>query len=316
MVVMTNHPVTNFPDTNLPDTNRPATNRPLPSVTVLGLGSMGQALAGAFLDAGHRTTIWNRSDGKGDGLVARGAVRAATPAEAVRASDVVVVCVVDYDAAQAVLDRAAGDLPGRLLVNLTSDTPERARAAAAWAERTGVDYLDGAVMVPVPVIGTPDALIFYSGTRSAYEKYGTTLEALGGRSAYVGEDHGLAAVYDLSILDFFWTAMHGLVHGMALAGKEGVRAADLVPYLKANVDLLASVVDGTAADVDESRYPGEMDNLAMEAEGIEHIVRAAEHRGLDTSALRGVLTAARRAIDLGHGADTWSSTVEGIRNPV
>ncbi|MGV9884159.1 NAD(P)-dependent oxidoreductase [Streptomyces sp. NPDC003006] len=287
-----------------------------PSVTVLGLGSMGQALAGAFLNAGHPTTVWNRSPGKGDELVARGAVRAATPADAVRAGEVIVVCVLDYDAAQAILDQVApADLAGRLLVNLTSDTPERAREAAARAADLGVDYLDGAVMVPVPMIGTPDGLIFHSGARAAYEKYEETLKALGGQSAYVGEDHGLAAVYDNSVLDFFWTAMHGLVHGFALAAEDGVKAAALVPYLKANVALLESVVEATAAEVDAGTYPGVLDNLAMEAEGIEHIVHAAEHRGLDASALRGVLTAARRAVDLGHGADTWTSTIEGIRKP-
>lgn len=34
------------------------------SVTVLGLGAMGTALAGAFLRAGHRITVWNRSADK------------------------------------------------------------------------------------------------------------------------------------------------------------------------------------------------------------------------------------------------------------
>ena len=30
-------------------------------VTVLGLGPMGQALAGAFIKNGHATTVWNRT---------------------------------------------------------------------------------------------------------------------------------------------------------------------------------------------------------------------------------------------------------------
>lgn len=41
-------------------------------VAVLGLGEMGSALAGAFLDGGHPTTVWNRTPGKGEGLVAKG----------------------------------------------------------------------------------------------------------------------------------------------------------------------------------------------------------------------------------------------------
>ncbi|GAA3079292.1 hypothetical protein GCM10020000_76170 [Streptomyces olivoverticillatus] len=44
------------------------------NVTVIGLGAIGTALAGALVAAGHRTTVWNRTPGKGDALVEMGAV--------------------------------------------------------------------------------------------------------------------------------------------------------------------------------------------------------------------------------------------------
>ncbi|MEV0439289.1 NAD(P)-binding domain-containing protein [Streptomyces spectabilis] len=293
----------------------PQDNNTKTPVTVIGLGAMGSALAGAFLGAGHPTTVWNRSAGKGEDLVARGAVRAASAAEAVRAGDLVVVCVVDYDASAAVLEPLAADLAGRTLVNLTSDTPERAREAAAWAAAAGVDYLDGSVLVPTPVIGTPDALLFHAGPRAAYDKHEQALKALGGHTTYVGEDHGLAAVYDLSLLDYFWTAMSGLVHAFALAAADGVPAAAIAPFLKANAGLVTSIVDGMAAEVDSGSYPGAEANLVMEVAGIDHIVHTAERRGLDTTVLRAVNAVARRAIDLGHGADDWTATVEAVRKP-
>ncbi|MFE5840238.1 NAD(P)-binding domain-containing protein [Streptomyces niveus] len=36
-------------------------------VSVLGLGAMGAALAGALVESGYATTVWNRSAGKADG---------------------------------------------------------------------------------------------------------------------------------------------------------------------------------------------------------------------------------------------------------
>ena len=51
-------------------------------VSVLGLGPMGRALAGALQDAGHPTTVWNRTAARADELVSRGATQAATPAGA------------------------------------------------------------------------------------------------------------------------------------------------------------------------------------------------------------------------------------------
>ncbi|MFM9366670.1 NAD(P)-dependent oxidoreductase [Streptomyces sp. Da 82-17] len=284
-------------------------------VTVLGLGAMGSAIAGAFLDAGHPTTVWNRSPGKGDALVARGAKLAGSAAEAVRASEVVVVSLLDQAASRSVLDPIAADLRGRLLVDLTSDTPQRAREAGEWAAREGLDYVDGAMMVNVPMVGTPDALFFLSGNRAAYEKHAQVLAALGGQGTFLGADHGLAAAYDLSILDFFWTSMSGLVHAFALAQAEGIKAADLVPFLTGNGSLLTALTPQMAADVDRGDYPGEADNLVMDTAGVAHVLHAADQNGLDTSVLRAVKSVADRAIARGHGADGWTATVEAVRDP-
>ncbi|WP_341483631.1 NAD(P)-binding domain-containing protein [Streptomyces endophytica] len=91
-------------------------------VTVLGLGAMGRALAAAFLRAGHPTTVWNRTPGRAGELLAQGATPADTAAEAVAAAPLVIVCVLDYDAAHAILEPIGARLSGRVLVNLTSDT--------------------------------------------------------------------------------------------------------------------------------------------------------------------------------------------------
>lgn len=284
------------------------------SVTVIGLGAMGQALAGALLDAGHLITVWNRSQGKGDELVARGAVRAATAEEAVRASELTLVCVVDYDASHAILAPLADALTGRVLVNLTSDTPERSREAAAWAQSHGISYLDGAVMVPTPLIGSPDALLFYSGVQGAFERHESTLKALGGKAAFVGTDPGLAALYDLSLLDFFYGSISGLVHAYALATADGVKAADIAPYLNTIVQILPPIAEYTAANIDAGKYPGAQANLGMMAAGVEHILHAARTRGLDVSQLEAVKSVADRAIAKGHGSDDWARTYEALRD--
>ncbi|MGW5732655.1 MULTISPECIES: NAD(P)-dependent oxidoreductase [Streptomyces] len=285
------------------------------SVTVIGLGAMGQALAGAFLRAGHPTTIWNRTPGKGDDLVAAGATRAGTAAEAARASDLVVVCLYDYEVSRAVLGPVAADLAGRVLVNLTSDTPERSREAAAWAAEHGIAYLDGAILVPVTVIGTADALLFHSGPRAVYERHESTLKVLGGNTVYLGEDHGLAAVYDNALLDFFWTSMYGLVHAFALAGEDGVKGAELAPYMSALLSIFPVAVESTAVEVDSGEYPGDQAPLVTEAANVDHVIHASVHRGLDVEALNGIKAVLDRAIARGQGADGWTATIEAIRTP-
>ncbi|NEB37059.1 NAD(P)-binding domain-containing protein [Streptomyces sp. SID14515] len=286
-------------------------NTPNPApVTVLGLGDMGRSLAGAFLAAGHPTTVWNRSAGKGEDLVARGAVRAASAEEAVRASGLVVVCLVDYDASDAVLEPLAEALQGRVLVNLTSDTPARSRQTAAWAEKHSLSYLDGTIMVPVDVVGSADALVFHSGDRAAFEAHEATLKALGAPATFLGEDHGLAAAYDMAMLDFFYGAMGGLVHAFALARAEGVDGASLAPYLNTIAAILPPIAAHTAAGADSRDYTPDGANLAMMAASVDHILHTSKDHGLDVSQLAALKGVTDRAIAKGHGPESWTSIIE------
>ncbi|MEU6628069.1 NAD(P)-binding domain-containing protein [Streptomyces parvus] len=291
------------------------TTEPAPAstpVTVLGLGDMGRSLARAFLAAGHPTTVWNRSPEKGEDVVALGAVRAASAEEAVRASGLVVVCLVDYDASDAVLEPLAEALKGRVLVNLTSDTPARSRQTAAWAAKHSLSYLDGAIMVPVDVVGSAEALVFHAGDRAAFSAHEDTLKALGEPATYLGEDHGLAAAHDMAMLDFFYGAMGGLVHAFALARAEGIEPASLAPYLTTITGILPPIVEYTAAEAGSGAYPANGANLGMMAASVDHILHTAKDRGLDVAQLAGLKSLTDRAIVQGRGPGSWSSLVEVI----
>jgi 3-hydroxyisobutyrate dehydrogenase-like beta-hydroxyacid dehydrogenase len=284
-------------------------------VTILGLGPMGQALAGALLQAGHSTTVWNRTPEKAEALVARGARRAQTPAEAVTASPLTIACVIDYDAVHTIVRPAAEELRGHTLVNLTADTPARARDTAAWAIGHGIDYLDGAIMTPTTTIGTDDALVLYSGPEAVFERHRSTLQNLGGRARFLGADPGRAAAHDVALLDLFWTSMSGLVHAFALARSEGIAAAELRPYVQGVVGLLPDIATEFADRIDKSRHVGDQSTILSAVAGIEHIIHAAEQRGLDTGVLYSARAIAQRAIDARHGEDGFSRLTETLSAP-
>ena len=275
------------------------------AVTVLGLGPMGRALAGAFLDAGVRTTVWNRTPGRDADLVARGAIGAGTAAEAVAASPVTVVCVVNYDAADAILrqEDVAGALKGRTVVNLTADTPDRARDTAAWADGHGIAYLDGAIMTPTPSIGTPDAVLILSGPEDLYDRHRPTLSALGGTHTHLGADIGRAAAYDIALLDIFWTAMAGYAHALAVARAEGVTARELAPFAQGIGAILPPLFEQFAGDVDEGTYSGELNPLTSALSTMSHVIHASESHGIDASLMRVVEGLSSRVVAAGHGSD-------------
>lgn len=279
------------------------------AVTVLGLGPMGHALADAFRTH-HPTTVWNRTPDKADDLVARGARVAATAAEAVAASDLVITCVIDYAAAQAIFESAAASLRGRTLVNLTSGSPDAAREVAAWAEERGIAYLDGAIMTPTTTIGTPDAVLLVSGEEQRFEKQRAVLEALGGTTTYLGPDPGRAAAYDVALLDIFWSSVAGVVHGFAMARAENITAAELAPFARGIGALLPEVIDDHAPRVDEGRHDGDYASLDSAVAGMSHIIESAERRGIEVEVMRAARATALRAIKSGHGTDGVSRLTE------
>lgn len=263
------------------------------TVTVLGLGPMGQALTRAFVTAGHQVTAWSRTAGT---PAPAGATRADTPAEALAASELTVICVRGDAAVSAILDGL--DLTGRTLINLTSGTPAQARARS-----TGDGYLSGAIMTPAPTVGTPAALVLYSGPEALYEKWQATLAALGGTARYLGADPGRASAYDIALLDIFWQSVSGIVHGLALARAEGISGAELAPFGRGMVELLPTMLTRFGEQLDAGEFPGTVSTIASAEVSLEHIADTAAGHGIDADSLVAGVKLVRRAIEAGHGGD-------------
>lgn len=285
-------------------------------VTVLGLGAMGTALAEAFIKAGYTTTVWNRSVDKTVPLVKKGAVAASTISEAVSASELTVICVLNYDVLEQILKPVAGELRGRTLVSLTNDTPKRARQMALWAEEQGIDYLDGSVLVPVTEVGKPEALLLYSGPRNIFDKYFPVLKALGGKSTYLGEAPGRAALYDIAMMNIFFTSLIGVLHSYALLNAEGEQAEEFLPYAREIFGVAEHFLENFALSADKAHYPGHLDNITMEAAGVKHVVEAGRDAGIRTGVPQAVKDVFDRAIEAGFGASGMPSAIEGIRKAV
>ncbi|MFT7836475.1 NAD(P)-binding domain-containing protein [Saccharothrix sp. BKS2] len=279
-------------------------------LTFIGLGPMGQAMVDRFLAAGHPVTAWNRTASRADGVVARGATRAATAAEAVAANRLVILSLTDYGAMYAVL--AGADLAGRVVVNLSSDTPDETLKAAAWLAERGAELVVGGVMVPADLVGDPGAYVFYSGPHEVFDRYRDTL-ALIGRPDHLGEDHALAQLFYQAQLDVFLTALAGVLHGVALVGSAGVTAERFAPYLLDLVGSLGSYLDEVVRALDADEHPGDRATITMMGATADHVVGATEAAGLDTALPGAVRSLYRRAVEAGHGRDGWTALLTVIR---
>ncbi|MEV7228107.1 NAD(P)-binding domain-containing protein [Polymorphospora sp. NPDC051019] len=291
------------------------------AVTVVGLGPMGRAMAAALLRAGHPVTVWNRTPGRAAGLVAEGATLAPTPAAAVAAADLIILSLTDYQAMYDILgpvvtDRRHADaLAGKVLVNLSSDTPDASREAATWAAGHRAAFVTGGVMVPAPMVGNPGACVFYSGPQEAFRGHEPVLGLLG-EPRYLGPDPGLAQLFYQANLAVFLTALSSLLHATSLVTAAGVPAAEFLPGAVGMLTGIPAMVgDGLelARELEAGKYPGDLSTALMMGATAEHIVRTSEKAGVDVELPKAVRSHYERAIAAGYGTRNWTALYEVVR---
>ena len=119
-------------------------------VAFLGLGVMGQPMAGHLARAGHQVTVYNRTATKAAAWVAEyGGHTAATPREAAAGASVVFACVGNDDDLRSVVlgDQAAfaGMAKGAVFVDHTTASAAVARELHATAKARGLAFIDAPV---------------------------------------------------------------------------------------------------------------------------------------------------------------------------
>ncbi|GAB3428771.1 NAD(P)-dependent oxidoreductase [Flindersiella endophytica] len=279
------------------------------SLTLLGLGAMGTALARAWMDSGYAVTVWNRTPARAEPLAAAGAAVAASAADAVAANRLVVACLLDDASVGATL--AGADLAGKDLVNLTTSTPGQARARARWAAGRGARYVDGGIMAVPPMIGAPagGGYVFYSGDSALFDEHQPTLAVPAG-TTYVGVDPGFAALHDVALLSAMDGMFAGVTHAFALVHKENIAPKEFAPLLAGWLGAMASFVGRMAERLESGDYTtGVVSNLAMQAVGSATLERTAEEQGVSNELLAPYHDLMRRRVDAGHGDEDGAGLV-------
>ena len=197
----------------------------MPRVAFIGLGRMGHGMAGRYLEAGFKVSVWNRSKAKADDLVARGAAFAASPADAATDADAVVTMVADDAASRAVWlgsdGAAATAKPGTVAIECSTVSYDHALALSHELRGRGMIYID------CPVTGLPDAAaagkltLLVGADAPDLERARPFLAPIGSTVRHFGPV-GAGTVYKLinNLLGAIQIA--GLAEGLAIAEQAGL----------------------------------------------------------------------------------------------
>lgn len=250
-------------------------------VTVIGLGSMGSALAEAFIDAGHRTTVWNRTPSKAELLVSKGAVHAQTVDEAVAASPLIIACLTTYENTIEALEPGVATLKGRALVSLNSGSPAGARQMAEWTLGHGARYLDGAIKNVPSAVGAEDTLLYYGGDNTVFDEFASTLRVLGGDTVYLGTDADLAALYEMAVGGTLLPALVGFFQGAAAVQARGIEVASMVRFSIKWFEMINSVLPVFAEEIDRGDYSRPASSVNLFLAGAAHDEELGKEANLD-----------------------------------
>jgi 3-hydroxyisobutyrate dehydrogenase-like beta-hydroxyacid dehydrogenase len=269
-------------------------------VSVIGLGNMGAALAGALLDAGHEVTTWNRTPGKDTALVAAGVSRAGDVAEAF-ASDVVVLCLSDYAVGLDLLGTDPEALRGRTVVQLTAGTSDEAEDMAGWCGRHGAGFLAGMVMVYPSAVGTDSCRIVYAGDASLFEATLPVLLGFGGTQPFIGTEVGTVGSLTTSALECYYLGLVGFVHAAALAARSGVRAELLLDEVVALQDVIVEGMRDAALELDSGVAAPAKATVLLVTTNVDRIARSCRDLGVDPALPAAVLACLQKAAEAGFG---------------
>lgn len=283
------------------------------NVTVIGLGSMGRALAGAFLRGGHRTTVWNRTPEKAAPLVAEGAIHAPTVHAAVAASPLVITCLTGFGETRHALEPATDALAGRTLVTLNSGAPAQARETAEWAINHGTRFLGGAVKNVPSAVGAPDTLLYYGGDRAAFAEHEGTLRVLGGDTVHLGDEADLAALYEMAVGATLLPALVGFFQGAAAVQARGFAASTLVPFTVKWLEMIGSLLPTFAREIDTGDYSDAQSSVGLFLAGESWDVEFGREANVDVSWAAPLHELVRRAADAGHAEHSIAALTEVLR---
>ena len=197
------------------------------SIGFVGIGIMGQSMAGHLLAAGYHVNVFNRTKSKTDALVAKGATWFDTPGALAASSDLIITMVGFPSDVEEVYFGENGIIQSAqnaILIDMTTSSPSLARKIADLANKKGLAALDAPVSGGD--IGARDAklTIMVGGDKVVFDHVLPVLQKLGTSIVLQGEV-GMGQHTKMCNQIVIASTIMGVAEGLSYAKKVGLDPA-------------------------------------------------------------------------------------------
>ncbi len=200
----------------------------------VGLGVMGGQMVARLLEKGHTVTGYNRTRARAEWLIEKGMKWAESPRAVCEAADVTLTMVTNSAALSEITEGPDGILAamgkGKILVDMSTVSPEMSRAVAAKVRERGADMLDAPVSGSVITLQQGKLAVMVGGRRETFERVKPLLEDIGPKVTHVG-DNGLALSMKIATNLSLAVQMLAFSEGVLLAEKSGIARETAVDVL-------------------------------------------------------------------------------------
>ena len=277
----------------------------LPTVALLGTGTMGLGMARNIAAAGIPLTVWNRTPERAAPL-ADVATVAESVSAAVTGADIVVTMLFDLDGVVDTMTEARGALADDAV------WLQQSTVGAAGADRlAGLAAELGVTFVDAPVLGTRKPaedgalVVLASGPEAARGRVAPVLEAIGSRTMWVGEA-GAGSRLKLAANAWVFAVIEGVAESLALTRDLGLDPRLFLEAVKGGALDAPYVQLKGGAMLDGAFDPAFA--LSGALKDVDLILAAAGDAGTELAVLPGVREHFARAVAAGHGDLDMSAT--------
>ncbi len=285
-------------------------------ISVIGLGSMGSALASTLINKGFQLTVWNRDENKARTLIELGAQMADSVESAFAANPVTIMCVSNYEAAHSIMAqvRTYDKWAGKTFIHLSSGTPKEARDMELFFSSKGAEYLDGAILAWPSQIGGEETTILISGEQVVFEKVAPIMKVLAGNLTYMGREIASASSLFSAVLAYLAGEWIGFCHGALICEAEGIDVEVFGGIMHKLSSILGAELAHMGKVIRHDDYYNPESTIKTSGSDIAKLVQHAREAGINSDLTTFAAGLFKKAIDAGHGEEEHAAIIKVMRN--